>query len=434
MTMTDLERELRDAMSAAVADAEPRGDVMELVRQRHRQRSRRMLAVGAIVFAVIAAAVPSIGHVRRGPPTHEPAPRVRLFPGGGRILLESHGDLRWLYPDGRTVTIASGFAGASLAGTKLLAWKNVNPPGASRFLPKNCFSSDCARFYGVSYYTMNLDGTNAKLVLAAERPFGNTAIYHGEVQPSPDGSRLAYLRVEQRRNGTVVTTELWSMSLMTGRKTDLGSYSSPFAWRDNGTILISTSRGRSVQLVNAIDGSKSTYLTIRNPRLIHAYERASPGQGAPASLWPDSLNSGPSSAALALSVTGRNANSPPAQALVEHDRVLAFAPGRISALWLMWGHDGVFLLHALEGHDPGNWSTYAGTTYSPHLSRAETFGDQWDRAVFNPRGNVIAFFYSNGGAIGFAPVTSPACHETGECLHFQPKPLFGRGRLMAWAP
>ena len=35
---------------------------------------------------------------------------------------------------------------------------------------------------------------------------------------------------------------------------------------------------------------------------------------------------------------------------------------------------------------------------------------------------------------GEIPDEVPACHETGECLHFQPKPLFGRGRLMAWAP
>ena len=109
------------------------------------------------------------------------------------MLLEAHGDLEWLYPDGRAVQIASGFAGAIPAGGKLLAWRDANPPGASRFVPDGCSGPDCTRIHDLSYYTMNLDGSDSRLVLPVEPPVGNTAFQYRNAQLSPDGSRLAYL-------------------------------------------------------------------------------------------------------------------------------------------------------------------------------------------------------------------------------------------------
>jgi hypothetical protein len=438
--MTDLEQQLREVMDAAVADAEPRGDVMRLVRRRYRRRNMRMTAAVAVALAAIVAMVPLIGAVRGRPPSRPPAPHVRLFPGGGRILLRSHGDLRWLYPDGQTVTIASGYAGARLAGPKLLAWKDVNPPGACGFQPNSCSGPGGKFFPGVSYYTMNLDGRNARLVLPAERPGGNTAAYLTDVQPSPDGSMLAYLRVEQRRHGSGVVSELWTVNLATGRRINLGSYSVPaalisksFVWEDNGALLVDSADARTIWLVNIRDGSKSTYLTLSDPLLTQAYEKARPGQGAPASISVDGWSPDGRPAAFAVSVAGSSANALPAEFLVNHHHVLAFAPGRNSILTITWGHDGVFFLHSGEG-DSGSWNTYAGTTQGPHLYRAQAFGNAWDSALFSPKGNAIAFFYSNADIIGFVPLASPMCHQTGRCLRFRPKLLYGRGTPLFWAP
>ncbi len=317
--MSNLEYQLREAMRAAVVDAEPRGEVMELVRRRYRRRNMRIAAVWR----------------GGGPPAHRHSPDVRLFPGGGRILLRSDGELRWLYPDGRIVTIASGFAGASLAGRKLLAWKNVNPPGSSRFLPKRCFDPECTRFYGVDYYTMNLDGSNSRLVLPAELPVGNTGIYHADVLPSPDGSRLAYLRVVQRRNGTQVASEMWSVNLKTGQGTDLGSYSRSFVWNGDTTILADSADGRFIQLVNVVHGNWTTYLTVRDPRLLHAYERARPGHGPPVTVSLDGWSPGSNPPALALSLAGRGANSLSAELVIQQSHVLAtLAPCRVR-VWSM---------------------------------------------------------------------------------------------------
>jgi len=445
--MSDFESQLREAMSAAVADAQPPSAVMELVLRRHRRRNARVGGASAVALAVLVAVVPVASALRGGggQPAHRRASAALLFPGGGRILLHRRGILEWLYPDGRTVQVASGFAGATLDGGKLLAWKNVNPPGASRFLPHNCFDPECTRFYGQSYYTMNLDGSDARLVLPAERPVGNTEIGHQDVQLSPDGLMLGYVRVEQLRNSSTGASELWSINLATRRKTDLGPYSSgAFAWRDSTAILAQSADGKALQLVTVNNGNRTTYLTVDNPRLIRAYEHARPGNGPPLSIGLGGWSTGPGPSALAVTLAGRFRTgrdmSMPAEFLIEKSRILAFAPSSEPwiSLTLQWGPNGIFLLEAQSGKcdcpDLWNYVTYAGTVQSEQLSRQQTFGDPWDAAVFNPAGNVIAFWYSNGGTIGFVPVAAAACGRAGRCLHFQPKPLFGRGTLLAWAP
>src|SRR5262245_630982 len=132
-------------MRAAVADAQPPAAVMDSVRRRYRRRSIWLAAAGTVTLAVLIAVVPVGDAVAGGggrPVLSRPSDDP-LFPGGGRLLLDRHGVLEWLYPDGRTRRLASGFAGAALAGRKLLAWKHSNPPGASRFLPHGCFDPDC---------------------------------------------------------------------------------------------------------------------------------------------------------------------------------------------------------------------------------------------------------------------------------------------------
>jgi hypothetical protein len=362
------------------------------------------------------------------------------------MLLIAHGYLKWLYPDGRTVQIASGFAGAIAAGGKLLAWKHANPPGAFRFLPHGCSARDCTRIHDLSYYTMNLDGSDSRLVLPAEPPVGNTAVQYENAQLSPDGSRLAYIS-QELRNGTknifLGASELWSLDLTTGQKTDLGPYYAytPYAWRDNTTILANSPDGASIQLVNARDGSRATYLTVHDPRLVSAYERSRPGAGPPATIRVDAWSPGPGNSTLAASLDARTrpggTTNRAAEILVENSRVLTFAPGRSKwiTLSVKLSASGVFLLNSRSGKcdcpDIWNSVTYAGSAHSQQLSPVPSIAS-WNASAVNPEGTVIAV--DDGGIINLVPVPAPACDQAGKCLHFQMKQLPGRGALLAWDP
>jgi hypothetical protein len=444
--MNDFERQLRDAMRAAVADAQPPPAVMDSVRRRYRRRSIWLAAASTVTLAVLVAVVPVAGAVGGGGgrPAHGRAPGAPLFPGGGRLLLDRQGVLEWLYPDGRTVRVASGFAGATLEGRKLLAWKHVTPPGAARFLPHGCFGPDCTRIHDLSYYTMNLDGSDARLILPAESPAGNIAFQYEDAQLSPDGGRLAYIS-QELRNGTrnifLGATELWSLDLKAGQKTDLGPYSANtvFAWKDSATILAGTADARSIQLVDARDGTRTTYLTADDPRLIRAYKRAWPGNRSPSFVGLDGWS--PGASALAVSLAGRNqlgANSSrPAEILLESGRVLAFAPVHYPSILrtMKWGPNGVFLLEA-QSNPTCAWAQimYAGAVHNQRLSRVQTIQISWNASAVNPAGTVIAL--AQRGLIAFAPVPSPACRAAGKCLRFEEKqligPVLGRGMLLAW--
>jgi hypothetical protein len=445
--MNDFECELREAMRAAVADAQPPPSVMESVRRRHRRRRIWLAAASLVAIAILVAVVPAVRAVGGGGvrPAHGRTSSGPLFPGGGRLLLYRHGALEWLYPDGRTVRLASGFAGATLAGGKILAWKHANPPGTSRFLPHGCFDPDCTRIHDLSYYTMNLDGSDARLILPAEPPVGEIAFQYEDAQLSSDGSRLAYIS-QELRNGTrnifVGSTELWSLDLKTGQKTDLGPYSaySPFAWKDNATILANSADGRSIQLVDARDGTRTTYLTVDDPRLIRAYKRAWPGNRSPFFVGLGGWS--PGASALAVSLAGRNQLRPnsgrPAEVLLERGRVLAFAPVHYPSILrtMKWGPNGVFLLEA-QSNPTCVWTQimYAGAVHSERLSRVQTIQISWNASAVNPAGTVIAL--AQRGLIAFVPVPSPACHATGKCLRFEEKQLIGpllvgRAMLLAW--
>jgi hypothetical protein len=446
--MNDFESQLREAMRAAVADGQPPPSVMDSVRRRYRRRTIWLAAASVVAVAILVAVVPVAGAVGGGGggrPAHGRTSVAPLFPGGGRLLRYRHGALEWLYPDGRMVRLASGFAGATLAGGKLLAWKHANPPGASRFLPHGCSAPDCTRIHDLSYYTMNLDGSDARLILPAESPVGNIAYQYEDAQLSPDGLRLAYIS-QELRNGTrnifLGPREMWSLDLATGQRADLGPVSTPFAWKDNATILADSAGGRSIQQIDARDGTRTTYLTVDDPRLIHAYERARPGQGPPSSISLGGWNSGAS--ALAVSLAGRarlySNSGRPAEILMARGRVLAFAPrssGSI-ALTMKWGPNGVFLLDSqvLQPCISGDRVMYAGTVHSDRLSRAQTIQVSWNASAVNPAGTVIAL--AQPGFIDFVPVPSPACHAAGKCLRFDEKQLLGpllpgRAMLLAWA-
>jgi hypothetical protein len=444
--MSDFEARLRMAMDAAVADAQPPPAVMELVRRRYRRRSSLLAAAAVAVVAVVAAAFPVVsalqgGQGRSGAARGSGAP---LFPGGGRMLLVTHADLAWLYPDGRETLIAAGFAGAAPYGSKLLAWKHAQPPGASRFLPHGCFASDCTRIHDLSYYTMNLDGTGSRLVLPAQAPAGNTAFQYQDAQLSPDGSRLAYISQELRdgtRSIVLGAAELWSLDLATGQKTDLGPYPAPFAWKNNTTLLAGTPDGKSIQLVDARNGTRAAYLTVSDPRLARAYERARPGQGPPASIVLDGWNPGPAPPVLAVTADGTSAGAGrPAVILAENGRLLTLAPShsKWTYLTIRLSASGTFLLNSQSGRcacpDLRNSVSYAGTVRSQQLSLVTGIPLTWDSSAVNPEGTVIAVDDAGAGAIYFLPVPSPACQQAGPCLHFQVKLMLGRGNLLAWEP
>jgi hypothetical protein len=439
IAVDDIERQLRQAMSAMVADAEPPPGVMDEVRRRHRRRSAWLVTAGTAIVAAIAIAIPVIGILRpgAGQPGSGPTRAGLVFPGGGRMLLLSRGELSWLYPDGRTVRIGSGFAGAMPAGRKLLAWKHVSPPGASRFLPHGCLDPDCTRIHDLSYYTMNLDGSDPRLVLAAAPPVGDTAFQYEDAQLSPGGSRLAFVS-QELRNGTrnifLRTRELWSLDLATGNRSDLGPATASFAWRDNAKILTGSPDGKSIQLVNAEDGTRTTFLAASNRRLVRAYERARPGAGPPASIGLVGPIPGQGPAAIAVTLGG----SATADMLVEGSRVLAFAPG--SSRWVLLtmtiSPSGVFLLNSQSGNCdcPDLWrnATFAGTVGSRQLSQVQTGLGPWAASAVSPGGTVIAVAY--GGVINLVPVPSPACDQAVECLRFPLKQLFQQGTLLAWEP
>lgn len=411
--MSNFERQLRDAMRSAVADAQPPHSVMESVRRRYRRRNARLVATSAVALVVLVAVLPVASALRGGGgrPAHSHTSSAPLFPGGGRILLDRRGVLEWLYPDGRTVRIARGFDGAKISAGELLAWRYTSR--------------------GAGYYTMKLDGSQQHLVLPAEHGKRFDDI---QAQLSPDGSRLAYIR-QQVINSRKVGRALWVADLATGRRVDLGPvWWSSLAWRDDTTILATSADARALLLVNAVTRSRSTYLAVTDPVLVSAYERARPGAGPPASIGSDGW-SGSGTLAVWLDGRGRNTDRP-AEILVERGGVLAFAPRNSPqiALTMKWGPNGVFLLGSqpVRCDCPGGGYniTYAGTVHSERLSQVQTILDTWNAAAVNPESTVIALGYS--GIIDFAPVPSPACDAAGKCLHFQMKQVVGRGTLLAW--
>lgn len=425
--MSDLQERLRDAITASVEGAQPSSGLMAAVRRRHRRWLLRVSAAAAAVVAAVIGAAVLAGVQQWGPAHRPPAAKPAkppaskrgqpVFPGGGRLLLADAGRLRWLYPDGRTTWIPGSFDGATVSAGELLAWKDTS--------------------FGPSYYMMRLDGSRQRLVLPAGRDSKLSVI---QALLSPDGSTLAYVR-QDLVSQTVVTDTLWTLDLAASRQADLGPISTTaFAWHDNRTILTAAPDSKSLVLVSATTGSRSSYLAVTDPALIRAYEQARPGAGPPAWIGSDGIaGSGPSSR-LAVWLAGiRKADggtfpqegtfTQPAEVILAGTAPLVtYAPETPQGLSLTWGPDGLVLLRTGAGDKPGSWNAYVGTLQSSRLSQPIAYG--MDGATFNPAGNVIAL--QDGGGVTFWPTPRPACERTARCLPFRPAGLFQPGIVQAW--
>jgi len=425
--MSNLRERLRDAITASVEGAQPSFDVITAVRRRHRRRLRRVTAASAAAIMVVIATAVFLAAQKAEPAPQPPAAKTTkpgkpdltlpLFPGGGRLLLASAGVLRWLYPDGRTVRIPGSFNGATVSAGELLAWKYTH--------------------FGPGYYTMKLNGSQQRLVLPAGHDNKLSVI---RAALSPDGSRLAYIR-QDMVSQSIVTDTLWVLDLVTSQHADLGPiFNSALAWHDNSTILTAPDR-TSLVLVNAATGSRSAYLTVTDPALIRAYERARPGAGPPAYIGSDGMTGSGASSRLAvwLAAARHSPNSgtfpqtgaftSPAEVILTGTTPLVtYAPKTPQQLSLTWGPHGLVLLQTGAGDNPGSWNTYAGTLNSGRLSRPVPYG--MDGATFNPAGNVIAL--QDGGLETFVPTPRPACERTVRCLTFQQASLLQDGTVQAW--
>jgi hypothetical protein len=428
--MSDLQDRLRDAVTASVDGAQPSFDVMTAVRLRHRRRLRRLAAAGAAAVmlvaataAVVAARHAQLGHQPLAAKTAkpgEPDMHVPVFPGGGRLLLADGGVLRWLYPDGRTAWIPGSFDGAAVSAGELLAWKYTGS--------------------GAGYYTMNLNGSQQRLILPAGHDPKLSVI---NARLSPDGSALAYIR-QDVVSPAIVTDTLWVLNLATGRRADLGVIStSAFMWRDDATILTAAPGSKSLELVSAATGSRSTYLAVTDPVLVHAYEQARPGAGPPAYIGSDGMSGSGQSSRIAvwLAAASRQASGgafpqagtftkPAEVVLAGAIPLVTYAPNTPQQLSLTWGPNGLVLLQTGAGDLPGSWNAYAATLQSSRPSKPLPYG--MDGATFNPTGDVIAL--QDGEVVTFVPTPRPACESAAKCLTFQPANLLPRGTVQAWTP
>jgi hypothetical protein len=182
--------------------------------------SALLLAGGA--FAIVVTAFLGAGNPGRR--------STQVFPGGSRILFADARGLKWMYPDEETIEIAPSFIGANLVagGNELLAARPTENPEASPPCG-GCFAD-------VDYYLMNLDGSERRLILQAETTTGGTRVGHLDVQMSPDGTRLAYVRQLESGPATIPPGELWVVDLATDRRTELGSAPSSDLPSCGGTI------------------------------------------------------------------------------------------------------------------------------------------------------------------------------------------------------
>lgn len=418
--MADLQERLRDAISASVDGAEPSFDVMAAVHRRHRQRLRRLALTAPVAVIVIIATAVFLA-ARYPQPRHDvpdgaatkpgkATASAPAFPGGGRLLVVNGGTLSWLYPDGKAIRIPGQFDGAAVSGGQLVAWRYTN--------------------FGASYYTMDLSGSRQRLVLPAGHDKKLSVI---AALLSPDGSTLAYIR-QDLVSKAIVTDTLWVLNPAAGQRANLGAVSdSGFTWMDRTTILAVAPDGKSLQLVNASTGRRTTYLTVTDPVLVHAYERARPGAGQPAYIGSDGIADVGGSARIAiwLAASRKMGTFQPAEAvLAGRTPLVTYAPPTPEVLSLTWGPDGLVLIQTGHGDDPVGWQTYAGTLQGPHLSRPWPLG--MDGAIFNPAGNLIAL--QDNGTVTFVATPRPACERTAKCLSLRRPYVLHSGTVQAWIP
>jgi hypothetical protein len=427
--MNNLEHRLREVFAASVENATPTIDFTVAVRRRHRRwlvkvASASVLAVSAIIAAGGLAAQARGGHGHFAPAGRSIKPVADTFPGGGRLLFSDGTGLSWLYPDGRIVRFANGSVGATLSAGKLLTWKQAAN--------------------GFDYYTMNLHASNPKLVLRAE---SNNRFDDIQVQLSPDGTRLAYIRQQVSANGNVNYSML-VIDLATGRRTDLGAISvlpagSAYSWSDDSTILADTPDARALVLINVITGTRSTYLTVNDPVIANAYDRARPGAGPPAYIGSSGFSGTTTSSSLAVwvaaagSAAGRGTfpqsgvfAKPAELLLAQRAPVASYAPSTPQQMSLTWGPNNEFIIQVGAGDAPGSWRTYVGFLGNPALSKPVPYG--MDGAIFNPTGNEIAL--QDSQQVTFLATPRPQCEHDVSCMSPRTHHITSSGTLQAWAP
>jgi len=395
--MADIESRLQKVLDASVAHVQPPTDLIQAVQRRHRLRLMRAAIASAAAAAAISIVVALIGlpwpAVGRG--NSDATHGAPVFPGGGRLLFADSGGLKWLYPDGKTVRIASGFSQAQVHGAELVAWNNT----------------------GV--YTMTLDGARLHLAVAFVPGSASGVPQSGAL--SPGGSRIAYYT---RRT-------LWAADLATGRRVQLGRVTFD-GWRSDTTILASASDGGELLLVNAATAHRSAFLSITDPALVRAYQHAWPHSAPPAGLTGGGFSTVGPYAALAITLAARGPfeGTRPAEVIMTGTgRVFTYAPPTPQQFEFSWGPHGLFRIETGAGDNPGSWNAYIGAVGGNQLSAPIAFGA--DGVAFNPAGTAVALQDSN--QVTILPVSQPACRTTA-CLHFQLKYLVNKGTLITWAP
>ena len=288
------------------------------------------------------------------------------FPGVGRILFEHNGSIGWLYPDGRVQPIAHGFLGAEL-------FPGFPPFGSGPLLAWKLTRED------YDYYTMSVDGSDVRHVLAPARPKGrHTPGGYVAVQVSPDGTKLAYLSFLPPIDWPSPDEpryELFVKDLSTERITDLGAVG-PFTtcchamiWNDDSIVLlVQSADARSIQYVN-IDNpdpaNRGPYLRVDDRRLVSAYANAWPGAGPPTEIAPIGWDPDPEVGDLAVLLT-QAGDRRPAVAILTNRQTVAFAPqdGHPN-LSLAWGLHGQFVLFSYSNPPTGGAS---GSLYLGNVS------------------------------------------------------------------
>lgn len=395
-------------------------DAIGLVRRQHRRRHARLAAASVLAVAGLIAVAVSVGPLRRGG-DHKPVSTGAgsVFPGGGRILFADGTGLKWVNPDGQATRIAAGFVGAQAQGARLVAWKSAGS-------------------HGLAYFTMNLDGSAAELILPAETQQQYLAL---TPQLSPDGSQLVYIRQEQLPNGGSAAS-LWRVDLATGRRQSLGPVmQSDVAWKDDTTVLAATADGKSLVSINVDNASRTTYLSVNDPNLVRAYNIAHPTAGLPAFIHSDGFSPDITQQTLAVWVAAISPDgsfTQPAEALISRGHIRMFAPPTSQQLDFTWGPKATFVLRAGVVHGLTFSKAYAGAADTDRLSAPYGTSNVGSAAI-NPQGTVMAL--QDDDIIRFAAITARVCNSFGHCPGARtqdltgPGPtLVGQGTIVTWQP
>jgi hypothetical protein len=375
------------------------------------------------VIAVVAALL-ALGHsnVRR------PHGAVGSSSTTGRILYADAWGLNWLYPGHKVMRVAHGFIGAEVvaAGTQLLAWRPTQNPRAHPPC-QGCFAD-------VDYYLMNVNGSARRLVLRAEATKSHSQVGHLDVTASPNGSMLAYVRQAQALStGNNLFDQLWVTDLSNGRKINLGpapSSDHAFSWTTNTTLLAETPNGSALQEVNVDTGRRSTFLRVSSPRIVHAYESARPGSGAPVGIDPIGWSTDRTRSTLAVTLWGGSQRRPTrsAVALITHGMVRSFAPGNKPLDSLTWGPAGRFLIQSALATSAVRAQLFVGMVGKSKLVQVPSYGLPIQIA-FGPGAAQIAEGYQNGSWVT-VPTPSGVCQFG--CAKSRSISRNKAGILMAW--